>query len=55
MVLQGRSSLSRHHLPRVNGEDALLGRMGQILFILSSVVNRENLAAWQGDAAASTS
>ena len=48
-------SLSGHHRPQGNGEDVLLGRMGQILFILGSVVNRESLAAWQGDAAASTS
>ena len=51
----GRTSLSGHNRAQGYGEDALLGRMGQILFILGSVVNRESLATWQGDTAASTS
>jgi hypothetical protein len=51
----GRMSLSGHHRAQGNGEDALLGRMGQILFILGSVVNRKSLATWQSDTAASTS
>ena len=37
------------------GEDALLGRMGQILLIMGSVMNGESLATWERNAAASTS
>jgi hypothetical protein len=39
----------------LTGENALLGRMGQILLIVGSVVNRESLAAWERNAATSTS
>lgn len=50
-----RTSISRYHRLSGNGVNALLGRMGQILLIMSSGVDRENLTAWQRNAAASAS
>ena len=49
------SYLSGHHRLSRNEVNALLGRMGQILLILSSCVDRKNLTTGQRDAAASTS
>jgi hypothetical protein len=51
----GLSYLSGHHRLSGNEVNALLGRMGQILFILISGVDRKNLSTGQNNTATSSS